>query len=111
VTAFLVLLLFAVHVALNLYAASAVTAVAFDAASVVAGSDGGDAATERAEEHARAVLDRFEENGGSLDFEWSGDRGEIRLTVRAERPSPFATFRLPFQRIERTVVVRREALG
>ena len=55
-TVFLTLLLFAVHLVLNLYATSVVTAVAFDAARVVAGSEGGRAAEVVAEREARAVL-------------------------------------------------------
>ena len=42
---FLVMLLFAVQVLFNLYAASVVTAVSFDAARRVAGSDGGQASS------------------------------------------------------------------
>jgi hypothetical protein len=44
VGAFLTLMLFAVHLVLNLYATSVLSAVAFDAARVVSGSDGGAAA-------------------------------------------------------------------
>lgn len=110
VTAFLVLLLFGVHVALNLHAASAVTAVAFDAASTVAGSDGGDDARGDAEAHARSVLQDFERGGGDLRFEWRGDADAVRLTVVARRPGPFRDLPLPFARVERTVVVRREVL-
>lgn len=106
---FLVLLLFAVQLALNLYATSAVTSVAFDAARSVAGSDGGPGATEQAERHARSVLDRFESNGGRLQFDWDTSREDVVvLDVVAERPAMFANLRFPFQRVERTVVVRWE---
>lgn len=107
VTVFLVLLLFAVHLALNLYATSAVTSVAYDAARQVAGSDGGPEARERAERHAFGVLDRMEP--GDLEFEWDVDRDDVlALTVRAHRPSPFLHVPLPFQEVERTVTVRWE---
>ena len=109
VTVFVVLLLFAVQLALNLYATSAVTAVAYDAARQVAGSDGGAAATGRAEAHAREVLGRFEHDGGTLDFRWDTSRPDaVALEVVAERPSLLANVRFPFQRVDRTVTVRWE---
>ena len=108
-TVFLVLLLFAVQLALNLYATSAVTSIAFDAAREVAGSGGGPTATARAEAHARAVLDRFESDGGRLGFTWDTSRADVlALTVSAERPSLLQHVRFPFQRVERTVTVRWE---
>lgn len=109
VTVFLVLLLFAVQVVLNLYAASAVTGVAFDAARVVAGADGGDTAAGAAEAQARAVLAAFEANGGRLELTWDLSSPEVvRLTVRATRPPLLANVPFPFERVERTVTVRRE---
>jgi hypothetical protein len=109
VTIFLVLLLYAVQLALNLYATSTVTAITFDAARQVAGSDGGPDATGRAEEQARGMLDRYETNGGTLDFRWDTSRADVVvLEVTAERPSFFAHVRVPFQRIHRTVTVRWE---
>jgi hypothetical protein len=109
VTVFLVLLLFAVQLALNLYATSAVTTVAYDAARQVAGSDGGASSTNAAEARARSVLDRFESGGGSLRFRWDTSRDDaVVLEVIAERPALLAKVRFPFQRIERTVVVRWE---
>lgn len=111
VTVFLLLLLFAVQLTLNLYATSAVTSVAFDAARSVAASDGGAEAQAAAEAQARAVLDRFEEDGGRLGFRWDTSRPDVVvLDVVAERPSLFGEFRLPFQRIERSVRVRWERL-
>lgn len=109
VTIFLVLLLFAVQLALNLYATSAVSAVAFDAARTVAASDGtsGDAAS--AEEHARSILDRYEQRGGRLAFDWDLAREDVVvLHVVAERAPLLASLRFPFQRVERTVTVRWE---
>lgn len=107
VTVFLVLLLFAVHLALNLYATSALTSVAYDAARQVAGSDGGPDARERAGDHVREVLDRMDP--GAVELVWDVDRADVvSLTVRARRDSPFLHVPLPFQEIERTVTVRWE---
>jgi hypothetical protein len=109
VTVFMVLLLFAVQLVLNLSAASAVTGVAFDAARVVAGEAGGDDAVGVAEAHARSVLGRFEQHGGQLSFSWDlSSPDTVRLTVRATRPSLLADVPFPFERVERTVTVRRE---
>jgi hypothetical protein len=111
VTVFLVLVLFAVQLVLNLYATSAVTAVAFDAARVVAGEDGGEAAIDEAEARARAVLGRFEADGGQLAFAWDLSSPDVvRLTVRASRPSLLPAVPFPFDHVERTVTVRRERL-
>jgi hypothetical protein len=109
VTVFLVLLLFAVQLAMNLYATSAVTSVAFDAARQVAGSAGtspGDA-----EAHARALLDDFEAHGGTLRFDWGASTpDEVVLHVEAERPTPLLRdVHFPFQTVKRTVTVRRES--
>lgn len=107
VTVFLTLLLFAVQLALNLYATSAVTAVAYDAAREVATS--GDPV--RAESRARQVLDQYEARGGRLTFDWrTGDPDAVVLRVVAERPGLFDHLRVPFQRVERTVRVRWERL-
>ena len=85
------------------------TAVAFDAARQVAGSNGGPDSTGRAEEQARGMLDRYESNGGTLDFLWDTSRDDVVvLEVTAERPSFFAHLRVPFQRVHRTVAVRWE---
>lgn len=109
VTVFLVLLLFAVQLALNLYATSAVTSVAYDAAREVAGSDGGPEAVGAAEARARSVLDRFEEGGGALSFEWDTTRDDVvAVRVVAERPSLLPNVGIPFQRVARTVTVRWE---
>jgi hypothetical protein len=106
---FLVLLLFAVQLSLNLYATTAVTSIAFDAAREVAGSAGGSSSTDHAEARARSVLDRFESDGGHLEFRWDTSRDDVvALTVVAERPSLLPRVRFPFQRVERTVTVRWE---
>ena len=83
---FLVLLLFAVQVLYGLYVTSVVTAVTYDAARTVAGSDGGPAARADAERNATQQLGRY---GDDVAFDWGGggDGGVVRLTVRARRPS------------------------
>ncbi len=108
VTMFLVLLLFAVHLVLNLYGASTVTAVAFDAARIAAGSDGDQRA---AEAHVEQLLRGYVERG-ALSLDWSASDDEhVRLRVVAEHPTadllPFVE--LPFDVTDRTMVVRREA--
>jgi hypothetical protein len=117
VTAFLVVLLFAVHVVVNLYAASTVTAVAFDAAREVAGADGGPAAERVAEAHARAVLGRAGEPD-VLQLAWAypstdgdGAPDVVELHVRARSPSTFLPgVPLPLSSVDRTVRVRLERL-
>ncbi|MGH2685610.1 MAG: hypothetical protein ACRDJP_09110 [Actinomycetota bacterium] len=106
VAVFLAFLLFAVQLLFNLYATSAVTAAAYDAARVVAGSAGGDVT--RAEDRARQVLGRYAER---VSFQWSLDADTVSLRVTAENP----TFLLPalggavgFDEIDRTVRVRVE---
>jgi hypothetical protein len=110
VAVFLVLLLFAVQVTLNLYVASAVTGAAFDAARVVAGSAGGDGSIAAAEADARELLGRFEDGGGRLDFAWVVSDEAVAVTVRARRPSLLPGLPFPFDEVERTVRVRREAV-
>ena len=114
VTAFLSLLLFAVQLVLNLYATSVVTAVAFDAARIVAGSDGDAAAEVEAERHVRDVLHGY---GEGLRLTWAyrdtdGRPGPdvVALTVSADSPTRLvAAVPLPFQHISRTVIVRLES--
>ena len=108
VTVFLAFLLFAVQLLFNLYATSAVTAAAYDAARLVAGGDAPDVA--RAEDHARQVLGRYADR---VSFDWSVDGDVVALRVTAENP----TFLLPalggslgFDEIDRTVRVRAERL-
>ena len=115
VTAFLVVLLFAVHVVVNLYAASTVTAVAFDAAREVAGADGGPGAERAAEARARAVLGR----AGAPDrlrLSWAYPSTDadalpdvVELRVQAESPSAFVPgLSLPLASVDRTIRVRLE---
>jgi hypothetical protein len=115
VTAFLILLLFGVHVVLNLYAASTVTAVAFDAAREVAGADAGPAAQTAAEARARGVLGRAGEPD-VLRLSWAypstdgdGEPDLVELRVRAESPSTFLPgVPLPLASVDRTIRVRLE---
>jgi hypothetical protein len=112
VTAFLVLLLFAVQLALNLYATSTVTAVAFDGARIVAGAHGDPAAEAEAEAHVRALLD-----GHDLAMQWTyrdvdamPGADVVALTVDTENPTRLLSFfPLPFQHVTRTVTVRMES--
>ena len=115
VSAFLTLLLFAVHVVVNLYAASTVTAVAFDAAREVAGADGGPDVERAAEARARALLGR---SGAPdvLHLSWAypstdGDAHPdlVELRVRAESPSGLLPgVSLPLSSVDRTILVRLE---
>jgi len=108
VTAFLVLLLFAVQVAFNLYATSTVTAAAFDAARLVAGADGDEA---QAEAHLRELLDQT-----SLTTTWEYRDTDavpgadvVALTVDVENPTRLlAGVPVPYQHVRRTVTVRLE---
>jgi len=106
---FLVMLLFAVQVIFNLYAASVVTAVSFDAARQVAGSDGGPASIEAAEAQARQSLGRY---GDGVAFTWdvSGDE-EVVLRVQSENPTflPAAMAGpVGLDRLDRTIRIRVE---
>jgi hypothetical protein len=82
--------------------------VAFDAARLAAGSDG-DEATAAA--HAERLLAGYVDRG-ALELTWSSDADHVRLRVVAEHPTadllPFVD--LPFDVVDRTVVVRRERL-
>jgi hypothetical protein len=115
VTAFLILLLFGVHVVLNLYAASTVTAVAFDAAREVAGADAGAAAQPGAEARARDVLGRAgDPDVLRLSWAYPSTDGDdepdlVELRVRAESPSAFLPgVDLPLASVDRTIQVRLE---
>jgi hypothetical protein len=106
VLVFLALVLGATQVVLNLYATSAVTAAAHDAASIAAGLDG-DVAV--AEAHARAVLGRF---GDDVTFTWTVDADRVTLRIHADNPNivvPVLDRALGYDEIDRTVTVRREA--
>lgn len=108
---FLLLMLFAVQVLYGLYATSIVTAVTYDAAKTVAGSDGGGSAEAEAdaERNATRQLGRY---GDDVKFDWDdSDNDTVRLRVRAPRPSFFPRQLVGdsvLGDIVRTVRVRRE---
>lgn len=104
VTVFLVLLLFAVHLVLNLYATSTVTAAAFDAARVVAGRDGDEA---EAEGRARELLDGY--SAEDLTFEWTYTPDFVELRVVANHPTDLLPG-VPYGTVDRTIRVRLERL-
>ncbi|MGI8758098.1 MAG: hypothetical protein ACR2K0_02200 [Acidimicrobiales bacterium] len=117
VTVFLVLLLFAVHLVLNLYGSSIVTAAAFDAARLRAGGSGEAVSEIEAEGHALQLLDGYRRDG-RLQLSWSypdtdgdGAADVVALRVVAEHPTNLvAGGGFPFQRVDRTVTVRMERL-
>ena len=106
---FLVMLLFAVQVLFNLYAASVVTAVSYDAARRVAGSDGGADHMAEAEDQARQALGRY---AARVTFDWSATGAdEVVLRVRTDNPSvllPVLAGPAALDRLDRTVGVRVE---
>ncbi len=110
VGAFLAFLFLAVHVIVGLYATSVVTDAATDAARRVAGAATTDedrpAAVAHAEGQIRAALGRM---GDDAAIAWSFDGDSVGITVRVSRPGFVRMF--GGATIERTVVVRREALG
>ena len=116
VAVFLGFLLFAVHLTINLYANSTVTAHAFDAARAVAAADidHGDpaavaAAQRRAEADVRATLGSYSER--MEPFDWSGtDADVVRLRLRVDNPSflIFSSAGLGVETIDRSVTVRVE---
>jgi hypothetical protein len=104
----LMLPLFAVQVVYDLYATSAVTASAYDAARVVAGSDGGPTAIAAAEDGARRSLGRY---GQRVSFTWITDDDSVQLHVVATNPGFLpAALRRPFgvDVVDRTVRLRTE---
>jgi hypothetical protein len=112
VTVFFALLLVAVQLLFNLYATTVVTAVAFDAARVVAGADvgtGGDEGRAVAETSARRLLGRYARR---VTFDWQqSDDNTVVLRVRADNPSFVVRAwagSLGFDHIDRTVRVRVE---
>jgi hypothetical protein len=108
-SAFLVLLLFATQVTFNLYAASVVTAVSYDAARRVAAAEGGTDVAAQAEADARQSLGRY---AGRVTFDWSGTTGdEVVLRVQASNPNvllPAVAGRAAFDHLDRTIRVRVE---
>ena len=107
VTVVLLLLLLAAHTLLHLHRTTVVTAAAFDAARIVAGSQVGAGAESRAEEHARDVMGDL----GAITFTWSYTVDSVRLHVIVRDTSPlFPSLggAVPFDTIDREITVRRE---
>jgi Flp pilus assembly protein TadG len=106
---FLVMLLFAVQVLFNLYATSVVTAVSYDAARRVAGSDGGTGGMADAEAQARQSLGRY---ASRVVFDWSGTTDEeVVLRVQTDNPNvllPVLAGPAALDRLDRTIRVRVE---
>ncbi|HEY5153269.1 MAG TPA: hypothetical protein VIJ47_00950 [Acidimicrobiales bacterium] len=118
VSVFLVFLLFAVQLLINLYATSSVTDAAWDGARQVAGAriDHGDpsalvTAEAAGDARMRAELGRFSER---VTFDWSGtDADSVVVRVRGTTPRfglPGISVPLGFDAIDRTVRVRVEVL-
>lgn len=117
VTVFLVLMLLAVQVLFDLYARSAVSAAAFDAARRVAGYDLASLPPDQlllaeagAEARARQVLGRY---GARTRFSWTLTPTDVELRVRVVNPSllpPRLAGALSIDAIDRTVRVRAERL-
>jgi hypothetical protein len=109
VLVFIVLLLFAAQVLLNLYATSVVTAAAYDAGRVVAGSDAGLVAIPEAQAQAESVLGRYAAN---VRWDWSAsDDDVIDVHVVATNPNkllPGMAGKLAFDTVDRHVRVRVE---
>jgi len=106
---FLVMLLFAVQVLFNLYAASVVTAVSYDAARRVAGGDGGPGLMAEAEEQARQSLGRYSDR---VTFDWSETTAdEVVLHVQTDNPNvllPVLAGPAALDTLDRTIRVRVE---
>ena len=107
---FVVTLLIALQVSVGLWRRSAVSAAAYDAARIVAGSDAGATpdATSAADEQLRRELGPAAERAV---IEWSLGTDTVRLTVRVPEPSllpPLLSHPLDLDWITSGVVVRRE---
>ena len=101
---FLGFLLFAVQLALNLYAVSLVNASAYDAARVAAADNGGIAA---GHQRLQALV------GNAVTASWTDHPEHVTLRVSGENPTVLPSSVagvLPFTSYERTVTVRKETL-
>ncbi len=112
VAVLLLLLMLATQVVFDLFARSAVTAAAYDAARVVAGSDASGSGTTQAlaEDQARHELGLY---ASGTSFSWSVGPDQVELSVRAHNPSllPTALTRpMGLDEVIKTVVVRRERI-
>lgn len=117
VTVFLVLLLFAVQLSVNLLATTTVTAAGYDAARTVASRrvDHGDpvavaGARRQAESAFRRVVGRA---ASGARFAWRLDGQDVRLRVRMRAPAILPQTlgaRVGLDQVDRTFVVRVEEL-
>jgi hypothetical protein len=110
ITAFLVLLLFAVQVMTNLYATSVVTSATYDAARQAATHGHAPRPDELtdAEAHARRLLGRL---GALATFDWSGTDEDV-VSLRVQVASPRLVPLVPvvgLDTVDRAVTVRVEA--
>jgi len=110
VAVFLGFLLFAVQVTAHLWATSAVTAAAFDAARLVAGERSVTATA--AASHLEAILGEY---GQRVTLDWSGSTPD-EVVLRVWGPTPAALIRsvgglAGLDGIDRTVRVRRERVS
>lgn len=105
---FLVFLLFAVQLLVNLYATSVVTSVTYDAARRVAvlGHPPSQAEQEAVVDRARTQLGSYGQNA-LFDFDTT-DPAVIKLRVRVANPRVINQY-VGLDQIDRTVVVRVEA--
>jgi hypothetical protein len=105
-TVFIVLLLLGVQVLIHLYAMSAVTAAANEAAEQVASAGGSASAVPAAQRAAVARLGTF--GSRHTHFDWTQLGGQqVTVTVTAESPS-FLPLPASYRDIERTVTIRTE---
>jgi hypothetical protein len=102
-------LLLATQVLVHLYATSAVTAAAYDAARIVSGSDGGPASQDEAVAHAQGLLGRWSDQV-LLEFtRTDGEQVVLRVTGQSPALLPRALNHLTgVGGIEREIVVRTE---
>lgn len=115
VAAFVLFLLFAVQLIVNLYATSTVTAAGYDAARSVASAsvDHSDpqavvGAQQEAERHLRDLLGAM---GRGAELSWSSDGDQIRLHLMVDSPGIIPSSvrdTTGLRRIDRTFVVRIE---
>jgi hypothetical protein len=103
---FMVLLLLGVQTLVHLYATSALTAAAVEAAQQVATEGGAPADVPAAEQAARSSLGRF--GGEHTSFDWievDGQQVVLRVTARSPGLLPLPA---SFERVSRTVTLRTE---
>lgn len=117
VTVFLVLLLFAVQLSVNLAATSTVNAAGYDSARLVASSQVDHQSTESLADARRRAEARFHHLMGSAGddarLSWRVAGGAVRLRVQLEPPGILPSTlaaSVGFDHVDRTFVVRVEEL-